>query len=275
LDNIYVELSNYHCLNSVEDMVKSHGADRFLFGTFMPFQDPGQAIAQLAYAEVSRGGQGEDRRRESGWADSRRLSYRMDLKEKGWRGLPLDDVLVIDSHCHYIGPWISDIAEYVRKMDLVGVDKICMTFSPGDLGKVEKFGKAYPGRVLAYQWYDPPPLGEKASLGPWIDRHGFIGYKIHPDVGCPPNREGYDPLWEAADKKRAAVLCHTWYPSLFCDPAMFMEVAERYPSAQIILGHSGGNLDGMIRSVEAAKRYDNIYMSWIMRRTTIRRWSTW
>ena len=57
----------------------------------------------------------------------------MNLKEKGWRGLPLDDTLVIDAHCHYMQNWISDIGEYIRKMDLVGVDKMCMTFSSGVL----------------------------------------------------------------------------------------------------------------------------------------------
>ena len=53
LDNIYIDLSNYHCLNAIEDMVQRHGSNRFLFGTWMPFQDPGQTIAQLAYAKIS------------------------------------------------------------------------------------------------------------------------------------------------------------------------------------------------------------------------------
>ena len=53
LDNIYIDLSNYHCLNSIEDMVEMHGPERFLFGTWMPWQDPGQTIAQLTYAEIS------------------------------------------------------------------------------------------------------------------------------------------------------------------------------------------------------------------------------
>ena len=184
----------------------------------------------------------------------------MNLKEKGWRGLPLDDTLVIDAHCHYMNPWISDIGEYIRKMDLVGVDKMCMTFSSGELDKTEKFRKAYPNRILAYQWYDPPIKGEEAEVGNWVDKQGFIGYKIHPNVGCSPNKEGYVPVWEAADRKKAVVLCHTWYPSAYCDPAMFMEAAERYPSAQIILGHCGGSLDGMILSVEATNKYENIYM---------------
>jgi predicted TIM-barrel fold metal-dependent hydrolase len=67
-------------------------------------------------------------------------------------------------------------------------------------------------------------------------------------------------LWEAANMKKAVVLAHTWYPSLYCDPAMFMEIADAYPSAQIILGHSGGSIDGMVRSVEAANRCENIYL---------------
>ena len=184
----------------------------------------------------------------------------MNLKEKGQKGLPLDDNLVIDAHAHWITTWLPDIDEYMRMIDRVGIDKICMAVGPGDLDMVEGFQKAYPGRILIYKFYLPPVEGEDPPLGDRIDKPGYLGYKIYPDNGCPCNEEGYAPMWEAADKKKAAVLCHTWYPSLFDDPAMFMEIANSYPSAQIILGHSGGSIDGMVRSVKAANNYDNIYL---------------
>ena len=183
----------------------------------------------------------------------------MNLKEKGQSGLPLDDTLVIDAHAHWAPTWLADLDEYIRRMDRVGVDKLCLATSIGDLDKIQKFRDDHPDRILIYAFYNPPMEGKKAKVAD-IDKPGFIGYKMAPDCGCPCNSKGYEPMWEAADDKNAAVLCHTWYPSVYCDPAMFMEVADRYPSAQIIIGHCGGSIDGMVRSVEAANRYENIYL---------------
>ena len=52
-ENIYVELSNYHDFMALEDGVARFGAERFLFGTNLPLQDPGQSLAAITYAEIS------------------------------------------------------------------------------------------------------------------------------------------------------------------------------------------------------------------------------
>lgn len=51
--NIYIELSQYHYLDAIEDLVSTHGPEQLLFGTNLPKQDPGQSIAQLNYADIS------------------------------------------------------------------------------------------------------------------------------------------------------------------------------------------------------------------------------
>ena len=51
--NIYLELSQYHYLDAIEDLVSTHGPEQLLFGTNLPKQDPGQSIAQLNYADIS------------------------------------------------------------------------------------------------------------------------------------------------------------------------------------------------------------------------------
>ena len=52
-DNIYIELSHNHCLDAIEDLVSGDKIEKILFGTNLPIQDPGQAVAQLNYADIS------------------------------------------------------------------------------------------------------------------------------------------------------------------------------------------------------------------------------
>jgi len=52
-ENIYIEYSCIHYLDAIEELVERHGPERVLFGSGIPFQDPGQAIAQLTYANIS------------------------------------------------------------------------------------------------------------------------------------------------------------------------------------------------------------------------------
>lgn len=184
----------------------------------------------------------------------------MNLKEKGQIGAKLDKVLVIDSHAHYSRTWLTDFDAYIKKMDLVGVDKACYAFMDGDMSKAMELYKTYSDRILIYYWYDPTNEGEEVA--DWLDKPGVIGYKIHPadSNGYPCNGEKYRVMWEAAEAKKAVVLSHTWYPNKYCDPAMFEEIAETYPSVPIILGHSGGSIEGIIRSIEAANKYENIYL---------------
>ena len=52
-ENTYVELSNYHDFMALEDAVARFGPERLLFGTNLPFQDPGQSLAALTYADIT------------------------------------------------------------------------------------------------------------------------------------------------------------------------------------------------------------------------------
>lgn len=51
--NLYVELSTYLVFGGIDELIGKFGADRILFGTGMPFHDPGGAIAATAYANAS------------------------------------------------------------------------------------------------------------------------------------------------------------------------------------------------------------------------------
>ena len=44
---------DFHCFNAIEEFVELYGAEKLLFGTGLSIQDPGQAIAQLNYSQIS------------------------------------------------------------------------------------------------------------------------------------------------------------------------------------------------------------------------------
>jgi len=63
------------------------------------------------------------------------------------------------------------------------------------------------------------------------------------------------------------VLIHTWNslryadPLLdYCVPAQCGRIAEDYPGAKIILGHSGGEYDGVLEAITVAKAFPNVYL---------------
>ena len=51
--NLYLETSTYFIYNGIEDIVKRFGASRIIFGTRMPFQEPGAALAMVRIADIS------------------------------------------------------------------------------------------------------------------------------------------------------------------------------------------------------------------------------
>lgn len=53
--NIYLEISTYYIYNGVEDIAKRFGAERMIFGSRMPFQEPGAALGMVMLADISSG----------------------------------------------------------------------------------------------------------------------------------------------------------------------------------------------------------------------------
>lgn len=52
-DNLYLEISNYTTHRGVELLVKDFGSGRLIFGTGMPMQNPGAALALVRYAGMA------------------------------------------------------------------------------------------------------------------------------------------------------------------------------------------------------------------------------
>lgn len=195
------------------------------------------------------------------------------------RGQPLADELVIDAHAH-MGPWQAfaipadpSAAGMVRRMDLVGV-RCCIAAPHYGIGPdmvaanriAEDAARSFPGRILPYCCVSPNVPAEAiiAELGRMLlprDRPIAVGIKIHPSMHAyPAVGERYRPMWEFAQEHAIPVLAHTWAGDPHCRPSAFLDVARRYPSVPIILGHSGGSWAGVDEALEAALARDTLVL---------------
>ncbi|OGV70712.1 MAG: hypothetical protein A2269_07270 [Lentisphaerae bacterium RIFOXYA12_FULL_60_10] len=120
--------------------------------------------------------------------------------------------------------------------------------------------RAMPDILRAYMGINPNHPDETARDLATFDRFPdvFVGFKLLADyhrikVGDDRNRA----VWEFANARRLPVLLHTWGGSAFDGYDAVREVAERYPEARIICGHSiHGDWD---HAVELARNFPNLY----------------
>ena len=182
------------------------------------------------------------------------------------------DCPVIDAHAHYgpyAGIYFPDRGEadsMVKMMDRAGVR--CCVSAPhaglveprrGHAVLVEAMAR-YPGRFYGYWCVNPNyPRDNAWALGTFPQTPGFVGFKFLSDYHQKPiTHSAYAPILQYANERGLPVLMHTWGKSSYDGPALWAEVAERYPRASLIMGHSGyGEWD---LALEMASRYDNIYL---------------
>ena len=193
-------------------------------------------------------------------------------------GRPLDDAFIFDCHGHFgteVGFHIpgADAREYIAVLDRVGIDTVAVsTFSsvfPFGNDIVADAVSACPGRLVGYARVNANyPEQIESELTRCFDELGFKGIKIHPYCDqVRPSDPRYRPVWEFAARRNLPVLIHTWNslryadPLLdYCVPAQFERIAEDYPDAKILLGHSGGEYDGILEAITVAKACPNVYL---------------
>ena len=63
------------------------------------------------------------------------------------------------------------------------------------------------------------------------------------------------------------MLVHTWNSARNPDPLLgfsvpgrIVQVAKRHPEARVILGHSGGEYDGILEAISIARSFPHIYL---------------
>ena len=181
-------------------------------------------------------------------------------------GSTLEEVLVVDGHCH-MGPWhnfhIPDngIEAMVRVMDRIGIDTIIA--SPhAAIGPDFRLGndliaeamQRYPGRVLGYVFLNPR---YEDGVSDELERCVPLGMrqiKLHSGNGYPYDGERYRPGYEIANEHGFPILAHTWGK----DAEVFDKLSEEYSNISFILAHAGvGDFDTYVK---LGKERPNIYL---------------
>lgn len=194
-----------------------------------------------------------------------------DIKALVQNGVPLANELVIDAHCH-MGRWANfnvprgDAAGMVAAMDRLGI-RSCIAAHHASIGPDFRYGndevlKAmndFHGRIYGYATVNPNYSDEMTDEIERCLSAGMVGIKLHPDMHkVAVDDERYLPAWEYANEHCLPILSHTGTGGM--NPIRsFEKLAEEYLDAIIILGHSGFGSEGARQSIEAGRKYPNIY----------------
>ena len=121
--------------------------------------------------------------------------------------------------------------------------------------------RRHPDRLRAYCLINPnyPEIAARDIAAFEDHRDVFVGFKFLSDyhkVALTDPRCA--PAFEYADAHGLLVLMHTWGGSSYDGPEVLRKVAERYPRARLLLGHScHGEWD---KAVRLARDFPNIYL---------------
>jgi predicted TIM-barrel fold metal-dependent hydrolase len=276
--NCAIDLSYFGSHEGVEWLVERYGADRLLFGTAAPLADGGGAVTRLMLSRISN----EDRDAIGAGNATRLLDFEpgpamplpIDQPAAQVRqGAPIQGWYVIDAHAH-VGPWFNfftpspDGETMLQVMDRCGVRMAVVSAllgvgpdaEPGNAEVVELIAR-YPDRFAGYAIFNPHHPGSLADVQRTLSAPGIVGIKIHPDTHEYHVAEpGYAPMWALANARQLPVLTHTFAGSPYCEPVDFDPIAQRWPEARIILGHSGATPAGHRQAMKVAQTHPHVYL---------------
>jgi uncharacterized protein len=171
--------------------------------------------------------------------------------------------VIFDAHMHVgdFGPLFNvsldrdGLAAIIEEFEYEG----CCVFHPDNeyvRTVVESIPQAY-GLV----WGNPRLPGYLAEAERFLEHPKFLGLKLHPLIdGYHPNEPGVHPLIELIEGRGMPVLVHCGHP-IFTLPWSIEELAVRFPSVPVILGHMGhGNVVYINASIDVAARNPNVYL---------------
>lgn len=174
------------------------------------------------------------------------------LAEEFWRTGRCENCPVIDMHGH-MGPWHSIYfpgprpEQMVASMDAAGVRMLVFAhhaalFCP-ETGHAPAIAavRAFPGRLRAYCCINPnyPEISARDLAAFDGLRDVFVGLKLLAGYHkFAITHDRYRPALEFASARRLPVLMHTWAGDQFDGPRQVRAVAEKYPQATFLLGHS-------------------------------------
>ena len=202
---------------------------------------------------------------------SRLINPASELAARFWEGAPLADCPIYDFHGHMhelTGGYLpaAEPHQMLHTMKRAGIVffSFCshLALWSAEVGEAANLGpvKKYGGPLhcyLAVRSYDLDFQRDKEIFE--ANREAYIGLKFLPDYfHVPLDAICHQPYWRYADENRLFCLCHTWAGSPYDDAYNVRQVAERYPGATIICGHSiHGDWDAAIR---LCNEFPNIYL---------------
>lgn len=193
------------------------------------------------------------------------------IAEKAKRGLPVDDALIIDCHCH-MGYWHNFHVPYnsaegiLESMDALGINIACVA-AHSSIGPDYRAGNdlvigavlRYPDRFAGYATVNPNYAGDmKNELERCFAEPGMRGIKLHPGMhGRQVDSKSYCVAYETADKRNCPILIHVWGRG---DVAAVDKLAGQYPGTGFIMGHAGGEIKAMEDATDVVNRHENVYV---------------
>ncbi|HJN16566.1 MAG TPA: amidohydrolase family protein [Armatimonadota bacterium] len=181
------------------------------------------------------------------------------------------DCPVIDTHGHF-GPFqgiyfpMLTADQMIESMDRCGVRCIVCSHHQalvdpqrGNALMVEVI-EQHPDRFRGYLGLNPNyPDTLRAELDRYDSLEGLVGLKFLSDYHqYPITGEEYVPAMEHAQERGLPILMHTWGGSAFDSPQQVAELAARYPTVPLLMGHAGyGDWDA---AIETANDHPNTYL---------------
>ena len=269
--NLMVDLSALWLHRRIEFICREFGSHRLVWGSQLPERDPGAAIMQLNYSDISTHDlsaiAGGNMRRLLSWNEN--VSFADDevalpepidsLHRAARQRLPLKDEGFYDSHGH-VG-WCSphhvvedDLDDLVREMDRFGIRR-CFVFGlEGVFGdetyandEVAKAVNEYPDRFIGFTLVNPNH-GERllrAEMQRGQDM-GLRGIKLISSYqGYPVEGPLIDVACEFAHEHRQFILNHHWGSA-----AQIERLCRAYPNACFIAGHATAAYGAVTKNVD-------------------------
>jgi predicted TIM-barrel fold metal-dependent hydrolase len=195
------------------------------------------------------------------------------------KGRGLHDIDIIDAHGHlgvastgWYLPYESldeQLSSLAGSMDRLGISSMISSASEALKGEpVENNANMAQGTASRRKhflgYYVFHPLYNESITDEVLDEafagDYFVGFKTLADYWhVPVTDASYNHCWEYADKHHLPILFHSWEG--ICDtPDMIASIAERYPNATFMLGHSGGGDIGRAQAVRACQQLDNVIL---------------
>ncbi|RIQ19002.1 amidohydrolase family protein [Jiangella rhizosphaerae] len=179
---------------------------------------------------------------------------------------------IVDAHVH-LGHFRNfhipqnDVDGVVAAMDAMGID-VAVVSAHAAISSDVVYGNDLvleamarrPDRIVGYCVVNPNyPDSVTGELERCFEHPGFRGVKVHPELhgDHPLDSRAYRPMWEFAAERGLPVLSHSYFGGDSLD--VFGQLAERYPTAQVILGHAGQDfpMDDVVALVE---NHDNVWL---------------